>query len=79
MNISSTFYVRQLCLHIHDLYIFMLHSTTLQAHSASGEFPSITLSAPEDRDDESDEEEGVQRDAVLDVGEVSWWVLKNFR
>ena len=34
------------------------------------EFPTITLSACED-DDEEDEALGVQRDSVMQVGEVS--------
>ena len=44
----------------------------LQAHSSSGEFPSITLSACDDDDDDEDDDDlfTIQRDTVLDVGEV---------
>ena len=45
----------------------------LQAHSSSGEFPSITLSACDDDDDDEDDDDlfTIQRDTVLDVGEVT--------
>ena len=46
---------------------------TFQAHSSSGEFPSITLSACDDDDNEDDDDDDlftIQRDTVLDVGEV---------
>ena len=44
-----------------------------QAHSSSGEFPSITLSACDDDDDDEDDDDlfTIQRDTVLDVGEVT--------
>ena len=44
----------------------------MQAHSSSGEFPSITLSACDDDDDDEDDDDlfTIQRDTVLDVGEV---------
>ena len=47
--------------------------TYLQAHSSSGEFPSITLSACDDDDDDEDDDDlfTIQRDTVLDVGEVT--------
>ena len=34
------------------------------------EFPTITLSACEDDDDDEDDALGVQRDSVMEVGEV---------
>ena len=38
------------------------------------EFPTITLSACEDDEDDDDEEGlGVQRDAVMEVGEVGYY------
>ena len=45
----------------------------VQAHSSSGEFPSITLSACDDDDDEEEDDDlfAIQRDTVLDVGEVN--------
>lgn len=49
-----------------------------QAHSSSGEFPSITLSACDDAEDDEDDEDdlfGIQRDTVLDVGEVGHFVF----
>ena len=49
-----------------------LQDCLFQAHSSSGEFPSITLSACDDDDDDEDDDDlfTIQRDTVLDVGEV---------
>ena len=47
--------------------------SNVQAHSSSGEFPSITLSACDDDDDDEEDDDlfAIQRDTVLDVGEVN--------
>ena len=53
--------------------IYLYKIASLQAHSSSGEFPSITLSACDDDDDDEDDDDlfTIQRDTVLDVGEVT--------
>ena len=42
------------------------------------EFPTITLSACEDDDDDEDEALGVQRDSVMEVGEVGVTLVEHF-
>ena len=53
----------------------------MQAHSSSGEFPSITLSACDDDEDDEDDDDlfTIQRDTVLDVGEVTTVIFDDRR
>ena len=54
-------------------YSLICSLNNVQAHSSSGEFPSITLSACDDDADEEEDDDlfAIQRDTVLDVGEVN--------